>query len=347
MREKTLSHSKRVRNVQIEGLRGFSIMVIVVYHIFCRYKQLYLNDEIWWMRDWGTFGVEVFFLISTFFLVDFSKPERHSDFRFVSWIAKKLLRLWPCYAVSITITFILLRFYPLPGRTTNLQDYFLNLCFLNGFIGTPYVDRAHWYLTNLLSMYLIIGFGKKLCVSTKYWFYYLLIIVVEGTNILHLQTAFKLLGGGNTGYLCVGVGLRALFQCIDEGQWKKNTKQMIAWIGVVAGGMTLVFLCAGHVDAYLLLLSVPLFCLCVRGRLGLFGRQPLLYIGRISYPLYLIHQNIAFLIIYVCTSAVGSYHWLYGCAALLVIGILGNFLYLLDQRMQKSVSCIFKGNEQA
>lgn len=46
----------KTRNIQIEGLRGFSILIIVVFHVFCRFGQVYLDLNIPWMAWWGDFG---------------------------------------------------------------------------------------------------------------------------------------------------------------------------------------------------------------------------------------------------------------------------------------------------
>lgn len=40
-------------------------------------------------------------------------------------------------------------------------DWILNIFFINGFIGTRYVDGAHWYLTILISFIVIISIAKK------------------------------------------------------------------------------------------------------------------------------------------------------------------------------------------
>ena len=44
------------KNRQIEGLRGIACLIVVVYHMFDRFQQVYLNSEIGFMNHLGTFG---------------------------------------------------------------------------------------------------------------------------------------------------------------------------------------------------------------------------------------------------------------------------------------------------
>ena len=57
-----------MRNKQIDGLRGITIFLIVIYHVFCRYSEIYLNRSIPLVKYFGTFGNSVFLLISAYFL---------------------------------------------------------------------------------------------------------------------------------------------------------------------------------------------------------------------------------------------------------------------------------------
>ena len=65
------------RNSQIEGLRGLAIMIVVAYHFFCRYLQLFCDSDIKWMHFWGTLGVGFFITISGYFLIPVKKDENN------------------------------------------------------------------------------------------------------------------------------------------------------------------------------------------------------------------------------------------------------------------------------
>lgn len=181
------------RNQQVEGLRGFAILLILVYHAFFRFNQLYCANEINWMRNFGNFGVVLFLLISCYYLVDFNSKISHFHL-FKFWI-KKFLRLWPCYILSITITTIIMHIFLLPNRMSTGVDWLLNIFFINGFIGTPYVDGAHWYLTVLIGFIIVMGVGVKLYLYKNVFFYYGLILLFLLAGKLHIKIITVLLGG--------------------------------------------------------------------------------------------------------------------------------------------------------
>lgn len=51
------------RNQQVDGLRGITVLMIVFYHLICRYSELYLDKSIYFLNQWGKFGVSIFLLI--------------------------------------------------------------------------------------------------------------------------------------------------------------------------------------------------------------------------------------------------------------------------------------------
>ena len=92
-------------------------------------------------------------------------------------------------------TYIIVRLFPLPGRTCELKDLLLNEIFLNGFIGTPYVDGAHWYITVLLSAIVIIGILKKMRIENKAYIYLFWMTTVIIIN--KVGNEFSMLLGGD------------------------------------------------------------------------------------------------------------------------------------------------------
>lgn len=137
-----IKNKKKKKNTQIEGLRGVAILIIVVFHIFDRFQQIYFERSIVWMNNFGTFGTTIFLLISAFLLM--SPSQTICTFReAVNAFLKKLVRLWPCYVVCVTITFLLSRVLYLPERTVGWGDYLFNILLLNRFFNIPFVDGAH------------------------------------------------------------------------------------------------------------------------------------------------------------------------------------------------------------
>lgn len=55
------------RNKQIDGLRGITILLIAIFHLFCRYREIYCGYTIWYLKWMGDFGNSIFLLISSYF----------------------------------------------------------------------------------------------------------------------------------------------------------------------------------------------------------------------------------------------------------------------------------------
>lgn len=56
------------KNLQIEGLRGCCVFLVVFFHIVYRFSQVYLKTDVPFLSHWGEFGTTIFLLISSFFL---------------------------------------------------------------------------------------------------------------------------------------------------------------------------------------------------------------------------------------------------------------------------------------
>jgi len=182
------------RNLQIDGLRGIGCIIIVLFHCICRFSQLYLSKDIMLMNGWGDFGVALFLIITSFTL---KTDKREENFSVIRYWTRKIIRLWPMYAIAITFTFIVTRILPFPERTVGLFEYIINLSMLNGFIGVSYVDGAHWYITTLIAVYFVVGLMKKINVG-KYQVSYIvwMITCFLLLKLPHGVSIARYVGGG-------------------------------------------------------------------------------------------------------------------------------------------------------
>lgn len=71
-------------------------------------------------------------------------------------LKKFFLRIWPTYMVCVLITYLLTQIRELPGRTYGLKELITNWLGINHLLGMPYIDGAHWYLTVLTAMFLVV-----------------------------------------------------------------------------------------------------------------------------------------------------------------------------------------------
>lgn len=284
-----------------------------------------MDSSIWWMNQWGEFGVGIFLTISCFYMVDFRKES--SSVSFIKRLSKKLIRLWPSYFVAITFIYVITHIFYLPERTCSIKDYFLNLFFVNGFIGTSYVDGSHWYITTLLSIIVIIEVARKFKIDKNPIFYLYWIIVFVVTKVLPYGLATRLVGTNCVGYVFVILAVKYFLQRHGE-----KSKEMVLWILVLCGGCFLIMKCSALLE---LIIIVPTFLGCYFKKLGFIENKLLLSIGAISYPLYLIHQNTAFVIEYQLMHRVGKYSLWYGAIAIVLVILISALIYeVVERRLQ-------------
>lgn len=295
------------RNQQIEGLRGAAILLVVSFHLIFKFQQVYMDPslKIPAVDQFGDIGVLIFLVISSYFVID---PAWENGFILRKFYLKKALRLWPLYAVCITITFAATHVWLLPGRTVSLKNYFLNLFFINGYINFPYVDGAHWYLTVLISLILMVGIFYRLKIGNNDLTYLLWLFASAALQMIHpgwtiaadiLKGVSGLIGSSYVGVLVVGLMLRKI-SVGDSGPARPHRllrlekKEAITMLA----GFAYTFFFRGTAYTVYLAAAFLLVCLCLYGRLRVFSAGPLVCLGEASYAIYLIHQNISYIVEY-------------------------------------------------
>ena len=328
----------RKRNLQIEGLRGISILIILIYHLIDQYQQIYLETSVPWMDMWGTLGTTAFLMISAYFLIDLKNNEISLS-RAISIFLKKILRLWPCYAICITITFMVSYILSLPGRTVTFVDYILNLFMVNRFLGAPYVDGAHWYLSVLLSVSIIILIFRILKIQHICGTYIIWLLVELLIDKFSPFRNMYILGGPFVGVICTGIALKNVMALISSDYDDYKNKAVIKWFGVFLISVFCTYVSRGWICAIELLAITVVFGLCVLQRIPILAKPFFVFIGMISYPLYLIHQNIGFMIEIKLSELIGLWNYSIGFVAVFVTIILGIVLfYLVEQPIQNKLS---------
>ncbi len=62
---------QKKRNQQVDGLKGIAMLVVMAYHFFFRYAELYAPGHslsIPLLGKWGVIGVTIFFVVSGYYV---------------------------------------------------------------------------------------------------------------------------------------------------------------------------------------------------------------------------------------------------------------------------------------
>lgn len=273
----------------IDALRGFAALYVVLFHYTFRFAELYgfPVDPALRIAD-GVTGVEVFFVISGFVIpLSLARFRRARDF-----VVARATRILPAYWIAVALTFTVVCFAPLPGRTTAPWEALVNLSMLQELLNVPAVDGVYWSLTVELLFYFwiyllwtsasrrpvvlaVLWMGVALLVEmmaremdTAAWRYLAKFIVAPWTpffcaGLIAWHAATRATADRES---LLGLGLATLLAAMLHGA--------TAAIVVAATSATLMLIAAGH--------------------LRWLRARPLVFMGTISYPLYLLHQNIGY-----------------------------------------------------
>jgi len=287
---------------ELDSLRGIAATAVVLYHYLHHYGNLYGHPfaapRVFAL---GELGVPLFFMVSGFVIFwTLRKTRRPLDF-----VVSRFSRLYPVYWVALATTLCVVGLFGLPGREATLRDAALNLLMFHEALRVPHVDGVYWTLTVELTfyawMFLLLRAGQLQHVER-----WLLLALAIGATIVAFddgstlsKAIAKLFIARHAPYFAAGICFYRL--------WRREAVPS-TWV-VLALALLMNWLLLPVERALVVSGFFVLFWLMARGRLGWLGRQPLMFLGSVSYALYLTHQNIGYVLMR-ALYAHGSPAWL-------------------------------------
>lgn len=271
------------RNLSIEGLRGYLILFIVLFHFTCRYFH-YGNAVFPWTigfqegRDLGNVG---FLILSGYFLAknlfDFDTINGSQLFGF---IVKKVIKLYIPFVVSVLFLLSFKIFFPFLENvpyTVFLKNIFLFRLFAE----IPFVDGAHWYLFTLLQLTIIFSLSYYFYRNKKY---ILALLVLAGLVFLKQYMIISISNVYLAFFICGGL-------LLITNHYK--------WIIYMVVSCTLVFVISNYSVLFVCAI-IPVLLFCNYGKRFtsiVFENKLILTIGKYSFMWYLVHQQLGYFFI--------------------------------------------------
>lgn len=271
----------RHRIAELDALRGLAAMAVVLFHYTTRYEAQYGHSApLSFSFSQGDSGILLFFAISGFVIcMTLDRTRTLADFA-----ASRVSRLYPAYWAAILLTAGIVavagaRELAQPGHVI-----VLNLTMLHGFAGVASVDGVYWTL------------GVELC-------FYLVMAAIWRAGLLP-RIEPVLLGWLALKWLwtyapmphLVGVLLVQQyipFFAIGIAAYRLRSTTRRRWpIGVIVAALVTVTGCDGPGYLVVALISTAAMVLVALRGVRLLRWAPLVWLGTISYSLYLLHQNI-------------------------------------------------------
>lgn len=286
----TLKDSQAFRYQELDSLRGIAALMVVLFH-FTMGKA---EDELGF--KWGTTGVDLFFIISGF-VISMSINKVSSGIEF---IINRVSRLYPTYWASVTFTFILISAYGLiKGESVRWIDYFGNMTMLQYYLQIPNLDGPYWTMIIEMLFYIFILFLFRFSLLHH-------ILWIGAILCIAIFTLSFFFWNDFTQSLFRAIPLLEFFSLFFAGIiFYKVTTEKSSVVHYLLIGMCLLIQVSlfYHVGksktvisqleyAIMLFIYFSLFTLFANGRLGILVQRPFLFLGKISFALYLTHQYI-------------------------------------------------------
>ena len=318
---------KTARYEELDALRGVASLMVVFFHFTWRRPEANLGFIL------GTTGVDLFFIISGFVIfMSMNKITRSTDF-----IINRVSRLYPTYWTCVTFTFIILIIDTLystgSAATIPWWTYLANMTMFQYYLRMPDLDGPYWTMITEMLFYIgilflfhfkwlkylnKIGLGLSvamaLCAYTGHFIPVIKAIpVLQFIPLFFAGTIFYKIYTIKANHLADYCILAACFVC-----------------------QIMLFFVAGRSKwfitqtSYIIMLSVffSIFILFVNHQLKFIVNRVTLFLGKISFALYLIHQNIS--INYIIPWCVDKLHlsfWVASiCIALPVVLLLASVI---------------------
>lgn len=291
--------SVSTRILELDALRGLAALAVVLFHFTTRYEQLFgYSKPLAASVSWGQFGVDLFFMLSGFVIL--MTLERTADAWRFAW--GRFSRLYPAYWASAALTFAVVSVCQLPGQEVSLGEALCNLTMVQALLGARHIDGAYWSLqaevifyANMLLLYRC-GVFRRPTLTVVVWLTVSIVVqLTQGRAVVAWPWIGELLNNLATVTSLKYIPLFAIGMLFySSRQAVRVTTANLVTIGVCLVTVG-VFdsLTTAAVDT---LLAATLL-LAVNSRLSILSSRPLVALGTISYTLYLVHQNIGYVII--------------------------------------------------
>jgi peptidoglycan/LPS O-acetylase OafA/YrhL len=282
----------------LDVLRGLAAAAVMIHHHGQYYDVLYPGRKLLPVNfEAGHFGVELFFIISGFVIL--MTIERKATVR--AFAVARITRLMPCFLAALVLATLILCVAPMPPLDTPTVPRFLaNLTMAPLLLGQRVVDLPYWTLTYEMVFYILMAVLLALDRLRSIEWIALGWMALGVAYPLLLDPALHhrmtiLLMAYHSNFFVIGMCL----YLIHVGRARPVT-----WIALAAavamsarGGGEQAF----YASSVLYLSLTVAFTAAVWFATTSAGRwialPPLVFLGRISYPLYLVHVVLGFQVI--------------------------------------------------
>jgi peptidoglycan/LPS O-acetylase OafA/YrhL len=131
----------------IQTLRGLSALGVMIVHLWSIQEKIIIEPTLKHLSQIGSYGVQVFFLISGFILLYTMQKNKYTIKHYFKFIAKRLVRLEPAYIASIALSLLFTNWLSDSIGINYHKEFQHNYeILLQFFYLVPFVSEADWIL---------------------------------------------------------------------------------------------------------------------------------------------------------------------------------------------------------
>lgn len=274
-----------IRLQALDSLRGIAAISVVIYHYSKFWSE---NNEFYTMFSWGYTGVMLFFMISGF--VIFMSVSKSKDS--VSFLLKRFSRLYPTFWFCMILSAIVVWTFGLEDREVSFKDFLINFTMIPKVFGAVPVDGVYWTLIYEFFFYVFIALLIRLNLVNRP-----LVWIIPWLILCFLRAQFGFLSGPLTWILNLNYGpffiAGILFYLI-----KFNGKNNLINHALLLACF-IIYWISRKSDQEVMVVAIyfAVFYLFTYNKAEIIVSNVTLWLGNISFSLYLLHQNIGYIIL--------------------------------------------------
>jgi peptidoglycan/LPS O-acetylase OafA/YrhL len=248
---------------------------------------------------YGFLGVQMFFVISGF-VIAYSTEQRSA----IEFAIARVSRIYPGFLVCMTLTFLMTLAFGAPHFQVTFVQWLANFAIVAPAVKQPFMDGAYWSLVYEITFYAWVAalmmfrwYRRGVDVIVLAWMALAVANQELGSGIL-----LRLFLTDQSGFFAAGL----LLYEMHRGRRDLTVKLLLALAAVVAVGQSLQS--AGWnrshygvayenwIVAAIALSAITAVALAVRVHRVPLPASVVFAIGGITYPLYLLHQNVGYIV---------------------------------------------------
>ncbi|QUM83598.1 acyltransferase [Moritella sp. 28] len=294
-----VNSKKRIEH--LDGIRGFAILLVVFFHAYARwpsYLSFVSETKNIFIFQYGFLGVQLFFMISGFVIfMSLDKSDGILDFMRKRWI-----RLFPIMLISSLLVFVTASFFSeRPAGIPGITDLIPGLIFIHPEIVSKILgmkiislEGAFWSIYVEMMFYVFscviyFVFGRRFILKSIFIAFsisYIFVVINKLTGIdVSVSKVVNVIGFSNYGWFFIGCFI------YEKINGRVNKADHLMMVIVIFCNLSFAYNDISKLVFMICILCFFCYSFYSHRIKVIFTSKFFVFFGLVSYPLYLIHEN--------------------------------------------------------